>query len=149
MRHWIQQSAQPDKPTPSFRRVAASFNSGLEVLRWGYGAARGTVWCWGWRKRGPEARLLGANRGPDGLPRHGRRISGQSLRTAWRMILQASSITIPPKTARNHILGHNSLTILNLHRIAAHGSCMFLPCLSGCVPNRESAHVFSLCLLRG
>ena len=26
MRHWIQQAAQLDKPTPSFRRVAASFN---------------------------------------------------------------------------------------------------------------------------
>src|ERR1039457_4257843 len=30
MRHWIQQSAQPDKPTPSFRRVAASFNQTVQ-----------------------------------------------------------------------------------------------------------------------
>ena len=45
MRHWIQQSAQPDKPTPSFRRVAASFNPGLEVLRGDSGEATGVFAC--------------------------------------------------------------------------------------------------------
>ena len=45
--------------------------------------------------------VWGAKLGSDGSPRRGRRLKAQSRGTAWRMILQASPVIIPPKTARN------------------------------------------------
>jgi hypothetical protein len=45
------------------------------------GASGSTVW--------------GAKLGSDGSPRRGRRVKGQSQGTAWRVILQASPVTLP------------------------------------------------------
>src|ERR1035438_863641 len=65
MRYRIQQPAQLGKPIPSFRRVAASFNRRLEVLRRGSHETTGGLRPYqrGWAGRvavgeGPEAGLL-------------------------------------------------------------------------------------------
>src|ERR1035438_7507124 len=45
--------------------------------------------------------VWGAKLGSDGSPRRGRRVKGQGRGTAWRVTLQASSVTIPSERARN------------------------------------------------
>ena len=64
-------------------RPAGGSGAGLEEP----GARGSTVW--------------GAKLGSDGSPRRGRRVKGQSRGTAWRVILQASPVTIPSERAMN------------------------------------------------
>src|ERR1035437_9871015 len=45
--------------------------------------------------------VWGAKLDSDGSPRRGRRGKGQSRGTAWRVILQASPVTIPSERAMN------------------------------------------------
>jgi len=69
----------------------------------------------GWSNRMPEARLFGA---PSWvwMDRRdaGRRVKGQSRGTAWRVILQASPITIPSERALNRALLAKGLEISGL-----------------------------------
>jgi hypothetical protein len=55
----------------------------------------------GGRNRGPET--WGAKLGSAGSPRRGTRVKGQSRGTAWRVILQASPVTIPSERAMNRV----------------------------------------------
>src|ERR1039457_5342813 len=53
----------------------------------------------GWRNR--ASAVWGAKLGSDGSPRRGRQAKDQNRDTAWRVILQASPVTIPSKRAKN------------------------------------------------
>jgi hypothetical protein len=79
--------------------------SSLDLDRGYYGEAPG--WPAGWSGAGLEEQaargstVWGAKLGSDGSPRRGRPVKGQSRGTAWRVILQASPVTLPSERAMN------------------------------------------------
>jgi hypothetical protein len=58
--------------------------------------------------------VWGAKLGSDGSPRRGRRVKSQSRGTAWRVILQASPVTLPSERAMNRVLLSKGLEINDL-----------------------------------
>jgi hypothetical protein len=59
----------------------------------------------GWEVPGASGSAVwGAKLGSEGSPRRERRVKGQSRGTAWRLILQASPVTIPSAGAMNRVL---------------------------------------------
>ena len=54
--------------------------------------------------------VWGAKLGSDEAPRRWRRVKGRSRATAWRVILQASLVTLPSERAMNRVLAIYALS---------------------------------------
>jgi hypothetical protein len=68
--------------------------------------------------------VWGAKLGSEGLPRRGKRVKGQSRGTAWRVILQASPVTLPSARAMSRVGLSEGLEINDL---CSWGSCHCSP----------------------